>query len=586
MDIRLLGPVQAWRESTQVNLGPRQQRFVLAVLAMEINSLVTVDRLVDLCWPGRPPATARHAIRVNISRLRAVLTTTELARERGGYSLRADPMRVDAHRFRLLNEQARRSALDVDKVCLFRQALSLWRGPALADVATSEVVDRLTCGLTENRLAATEECLEAELRLGRHRAVLDELAELVAQHPYRQGLVALLMKAQYRAGRAVDALLTFRNARALLTRDLGLDPEGRLLRLEQAILRSDPKLDWRGSDGARIAPAQLPAGIADFTGRAGQLAELAALVPDRPAAGPVIVAITGPAGVGKTALAVHWAHRIADRFADGQLYVDLRGFSADEPMSPVEVLGRLLRGLGVSSQDIPDDLEVASAMYRSLLAGNRVLVLLDDAASAEQARPLIPGSAGCLTLVTSRCRLAGLVARNGAHRIALDGLSPDEAADLVARVVGPGRATAERRAIGELARLCGYLPLALRVAAERIAGRARDPIAGSVAELRGANRLTALRVEGDPEAGVAAAIDRTYRTVPPPARRLFERLCTVTDQEITVETAAVLGGLTVEAARAELARLADVHLIEQSGNDRFSVNELLRLYAAERAERG
>jgi DNA-binding SARP family transcriptional activator len=585
VDIRLLGPVQVWRERTQVDVGPRQQRFVLAVLAMEINRVVTVDRLVDLCWPGCPPSTARHAIRVNVSRLRAVLATNELARERGGYLLRADPMLVDAHRFRALTEQARRTARDADRVCLFRRALSLWRGPALADVATPEVVDRLTCGLTENRLAAAEECLESELRLGRHRAVLDELAELAAQHPYRQGLVALLMTAQYRSGRAGDALLTFRNARALLARDLGLDPEGRLLRLEEAILRADPTLDWRGYGVARVSPAQLPAGIADFAGRADKLAHLAGLVPERPAAGPVLVAITGPAGVGKTALAVHFAHRIADRFADGQLYVDLGGFTADEPTAPVAILGRMLRGLGMSRPDIPRDPDVASAMYRSLLAGKRILVLLDDAASAEQARPLLPGSAGCLALVTSRCRLAGLAVRNGAHRIAIGGLAPDDAAELVAGVVGPERAAAERDAVRELTRLCGYLPLALRVAATGIASRAQDPIARTVAALRGPDRLAALRAEGDPQAGVAAALDRTYRVVPPPARRLFERLCLAPEAEVGAAAAAALGGLTVEAARANLARLAEVHLIEQPGDDRFSVSELVRLYGAERARR-
>lgn len=581
MEIRLLGPVQAWRERTQVDLGPRQQRFVLAVLAMEINRIVTVDRLVDLCWPQRPPATARHAIRVNVSRLRAVLATSELAWERGGYVLRADPMRVDAHQFRALTEQARRSAHDVDRVCLFRRALSLWRGPALADVATSEVVARLTCGLTENRLAAAEECLESELSLGRHRAVLDELAELVAQHPYRQGLVALLMTAHYRAGQTADALVTFRNTRALLARDLGLDPEGRLLRLEEAILRSDPNLDWRGHACVRVSPAQLPAGIADFTGRAGELAQLAGLVPDGSA--PAIVVITGLAGVGKTALALHHAHLVADRFADGQLYVDLGGFPAGEPLAPLEILGRILRGLGAAPQSIPNDLDEASALYRSLLAGRQALVVLDDAASAEQARPLIPGSAGCLTLITSRRRLAGLVARNGARRITLDGLSPEDAAGVVANVVGLERAAAERQAVSELTRLCGYLPLALRVAAAGIGSGAPDPIARFVAGLRGPGRLAVLRIEGDPDAGVAAAFARTYRMVPPPARRLFARLCVASHGEISAEAAAVVGGLTVEAARAELARLTDVHLVVQREDDRFSINELLRLYGAERA---
>jgi DNA-binding SARP family transcriptional activator len=245
VEIRLLGPVQAWRDGTRLDLGPRKQRFVLAVLALELNRVVTVDRLVDLAWPEDPPRTARQAIRVCVSRLRAVLATdlARLVTEGHGYRLRADPLRVDAHRFRALVVRARGAPGDDARVRLLREALRLWCGPALTDVATADSAGQLTRGLSESRLVATEECLDAELRLGRHLVVLDELSDLVARHPYQQRFAAQLILAQYRAGRAADALATYRATRAVLTADLGLDPEPRLQRLEQAVLRSDPSLE-------------------------------------------------------------------------------------------------------------------------------------------------------------------------------------------------------------------------------------------------------------------------------------------------------------------------------------------------------
>jgi len=256
MEIRLLGPVEAWCDGVRLNLGPRQQRFALAVLALETNRLVSVDRLVDLTWPSLPPRTARHAIQVSISRLRTVLAAAgtggavQLVTEGCGYVLRLNPLNVDAHHFRALIEQARCYALDADKVSLLRRALRLWRGPALANAGAPEVADQLTRGLTEDRLAAEEECLDAELRIGNHLAVLGALVDLVAQHPYRQRFAAQLMIAQYRAGRPADALATYRTTRAALVRDLGLDPERRLRDLAGAIVRGDPWLDLPATAGS------------------------------------------------------------------------------------------------------------------------------------------------------------------------------------------------------------------------------------------------------------------------------------------------------------------------------------------------
>nr|MDT0659076.1 AfsR/SARP family transcriptional regulator [Micromonospora sp. DSM 115978] len=249
VEIRLLGPVEAWSDGGRLDLGPRQQRFGLAVLALEVNHLVSVGRLVDLTWPTGPPRTARHAVQVNISRLRAVLRATRgaeavaLTTQGDGYALRGDPLIVDAHLFRDLLGRARRSVRDTDRVSLLRQALALWRGPALAGVGAPEITDTLTRGLTEERLAAEEECVDAELRAGNHLGVLGGLVELVARHPHRQRSVAQLMIAQYRAGLTADALATYRSARTAMARDIGLDPGRHLRDLEQAILRGDPGLD-------------------------------------------------------------------------------------------------------------------------------------------------------------------------------------------------------------------------------------------------------------------------------------------------------------------------------------------------------
>jgi DNA-binding SARP family transcriptional activator len=423
---------------------------VLAVLALEVNQLVSVDRLVDLTWPGSPPRTAHHAIHVRVSQLRAVLARAGVGRgdveiiTRGSaYLLQANPMRVDTHRFRALVAEARAHPHDAEKAALFRHALGMWRGPPLADVTTAEVADRLCRGLEETRLVALEECLDAELRIGRHRAVVDELTELAARHPYRQHLLAQLMLALYRAGRAPDALGVYRLARSRLVDELGLDPEPRLQRLESAILCADPALDLSrsqlGSTPPHIVPARLPPDIGSFTGRAEQLAELTSLLPagDTETASLVVIAITGTAGVGKTALAVHWAHQVADQFDGGQLYVSLRGIVRGSPARPIEALAHLLHALGVEPAEVPADLDRAADMYQSLLAGRRALVVLDDAASSAQVRLLLPRSAGCCTLIISRDELADLAATHGAHRIELDVLRPAEADRSLTGILGP-----------------------------------------------------------------------------------------------------------------------------------------------------
>jgi tetratricopeptide (TPR) repeat protein len=333
-----------------------------------------------------------------------------------------------------------------------------------------------------------------------------------------------------------------------------------------------------------VVPRQLPADVPAFTGRARELRKLDGHLRSGGSGGPatgVIRVLEGTAGVGKTALAVRWAHRAADRFPDGQLYVDLRGYATGPPLAPIQALSGFLRALGLSPEQVPSDLDEAAAAYRSRLADRRVLVLLDNAASAEQVRPLLPGGGGCLVLVTSRDQLSGLVARDGARRLALDVLPASEARSLLARTLGAHRVRAEPAAVSELVDLCGRLPLALRIAAANLTG-GRSAIAGYLAQVRGRDRLSALAVAGDEQAAVAAAFDQSYCRLPEPAQRMFRLLGLVAGPDLTPEAAAALAGTTGEEARRALAALAGAHLVEEHVPGRYTCHDLLRAYARDR----
>jgi tetratricopeptide (TPR) repeat protein/transcriptional regulator with XRE-family HTH domain len=333
-------------------------------------------------------------------------------------------------------------------------------------------------------------------------------------------------------------------------------------------------------------PCLLPPDVADFTGRSRHLRQLDALLaaPDGGRASAVVIsAIAGTAGVGKTALAIHWAHRVRDRFPDGQLYVNLRGYAAGAPLRPIQALTGFLRALGVAAEQVPVELEQAAGLYRSLLADKHVLVVLDNAASPAQVRPLLPGSGGCLVLVTSRDRLAGLVARDGARRLSLEVLEASEAVALLARILGRERVVAEPQAAAELARVCGYLPLALRIAAANLTDQPHRSLAGYLAELQAGDRLAALQVDGDEQAAVRAAFDLSYRRLAPETQRLFRLLGLVPGPDVTAAAAAALAETTLEEAGRLLARLAGVHLLAEHARGRYGFHDLLRAYAADRA---
>ncbi|GAB2931519.1 tetratricopeptide repeat protein [Micromonospora polyrhachis] len=618
MEFRLLGRMEALHDGRPVALGRRRERMLLALLLLETGSAVSPDRLANLLWDDAPPATSRASLHTHVSRLRAVLTPFDvpLSSTATGYRVEVDAEQVDAHVFRTLVDRARKLPAPDRRVGPLRDALALWRGPLLADLATDRLRERIGIELTELRLAATELLMASELDRGRHREIVGELTALVAENPLHESYTAQLMLALYRCGRRTDALDAYERIRGRIADDLGLDPGLELQELRTAMLRDDPALTPAAAPApsailvtpapvpaapASPVPAQLPLPVAHFTGRTEALQTLDDHLRDLTAAPTVAVAaITGTGGAGKTALAVTWAHRVAGQFPDGQLYVDLRGYDPGEPKPAAAALDGFLRALGVDRT--PIDLDERAALYRSLLAGRRMLVVLDNARSVEQVRPLLPGSPGSLVLVTSRDDLAALVARDGARRLALDRLTDTEATDLLRRILGDARVDAEPGARVELVRLCAGLPLALRIAAERTgrvdaaepgsrvhAGRTGAPspgrpLADLVAELADrSRRLDVLSFPGDPLTALRVVFSWSYQALPPAAARLFRLLGLYPGPDWDLLAAANLAGLDLDQTGRLIDLLVGAHLVEPGCRGRFQMHDLLREYAAELA---
>jgi DNA-binding SARP family transcriptional activator len=601
MEFGVLGPLQVRSDGRPVPVGAPMQRALLAALLLHANQVVAAEQLIDYLWDQTPPPSARTTLQNYILRLRRLLparperAARELLVTRApGYLLQLRPGELDLDRFQRLVADARASTTQghIERAAsLLRDALALWRGPPLCDVA-SETLGRLHLPrLEDQRLGALEARIDADLGLGLHGELTGELYGLVEEQPLRERFRAQLMLALYRCGRQAEALEVYRSTWRLLHDELGIQPGPDLRRLEQAILCEDSSLDLPAIAAAGYQPAaaispphQLPPAITDFTGRRQHLDELDRLLgseADTPAV--VLSAIAGTAGVGKTALAVHWAHRIRDRFPDGQLYVNLRGYAPTQPMRSIDALAGFLHALGVPAEQVPVDLDEAAGLYRTLLADKRMLVVLDNARDPDQVRPLLPGGPGSLVVVTSRDRLGGLVAREGARRLTLDVLTPEEANQLLAQLLGETRVHAEPAAAAELARACAHLPLALRIAAANLADRPQRSIAGYVAELGQGDRLGALAVAGDEQAAVRVAFDLSYTALAPETRRLFRLLGLVPGPEVTPAAAAALIGALPQQAAQLLDRLASAHLIDQDAAGRFAFHDLLRLYAAERA---
>ncbi|MFE4360786.1 BTAD domain-containing putative transcriptional regulator [Kitasatospora sp. NPDC056800] len=611
MEFRILGSLEVWTGDGRriPSEGSRQERL-LAALLLNADSSVPVARLVDTVWDERPPATATRQVRNLAGVLRRRFAEADpdappvLLTDGRGYRITLTGHRLDARDFtdRLALARAEAAAGRApEAVDGLRSALALWRGPALDGLAVDADAPGAVA-LDELRLTAWEECLDLELALGRHRTAVPELTALVADHPLRERFTGQLMRALHGSGRTPEGLAAYRRFAERLADELGLDPgpELRALHLELLATEPVPAAPARAEEPpaptppaqaqVQSPPAQLPPALATFVGRDAELRALDALLTD-PAdqgAGPTaaacaVCAVSGPAGVGKTTLAVDWAHRVRDRFPDGQLYADLHGYSVDAPLAPRTVLARFLRALGVPGDRIPAAADEAAALYRSRLADRRLLVILDNARDAEQVRPLLPGAPGCRTVVTSRTRLDGLTVRNGARPLVLDVLPAHQALELLARMVGEHRTRAEPRAAAELADACGRLPLALAVTASRLAASPDRSLTDHAAELLDTeHRLSALQIEGDDTSAVRAAFDLSYRSLPGEARDLLRLLALVPAVGIGADAAAALAGAPPAAVRPVLDRLAAAHLLTPEDRDHYRLNDLLRLYAAER----
>jgi tetratricopeptide (TPR) repeat protein len=487
-------------------------------------------------------------------------------------------------------------------------ALALWRGEPLADAGSAELAARETPRLEELRMQALEVWADAKLCLGGHIEVLPELRHQLRAHPLREHLHALLMLALHRSGRQGEAMAAYQNARRILVKELGTEPGAELRELHRQILTDDPALAAPGLVSAQpvpdkavsagpvpgatdavplVVPRQLPGMAAHFTGRTAELAELDGILEQADGRQPgtvVISAIGGMAGVGKTALAVRWAHQAADRFPGGQLYVDLRGFTPSaSPTGPAEAIRGFLDALGVPAERIPLDLAAQAGLYRSLLADRKILIVLDNARDEEQVRPLLPPGPGCLVIVTSRNGLTGLAAAEGASLLSLDVLSDAEARQMLSVRLGADRANAEPDAIADIVRVCGRLPLALAVAAARATTRPALPLPALAAELRDAQvRLDALDT-GDPAASIRTVFSWSYQGLSGPAQRMFRLLGLHPGPDITGPATASLAGITPPQARRLLAELARAHLITEHAAGRYTFHDLLRAYATEQA---
>lgn len=589
--LRLLGPVRAEVEGAPVDLGSPRQRCVLAGLLVDINQVVSPEQMVERVWGDRPPDRALGTLYSYLSRLRRALAPANvgIAREPGGYRLTGAPASVDLHRFRQLAAEARQTD-DESALVLLEQALQLWRGEAFASLDTPWL-NQLRSTLDAERRAAELDRNDLKLRLGQHADLVAGLTSQVTHHQLDERLAGQLMIALYRSGRQADAVRVYRDTRAALVAELGLEPGPELQRLHRRILAADQPVvtvdrPRRRTDRMPV-PRQLPADIADFVGRDEQLVELRDLL-DRSGsdqATPTILAIDGMAGSGKTTLAVRFGHRIARRFPDGQLYVDLRGYAPAPPMTAAEALGRFLRSLGQPASRIPDDEQEAAAAFRSAVADQRMLVLLDNARSAAQVRPLLPGNADCLTVITSRRTLATV---DGARNVHLDVLSEQESLSLLRSLAGSDRIAAEPRAAARLASLCARLPLALRIAGARLVTRPPAPIGTLVEQLDDArHRLDELEVD---DRAMRASFEVSYhalRTSDDPTDRLaadaFVLLGAVEWADTSVPVMAALLDLSRSDARAALERLADDRLLDRSAAGRYRAHDLLRLYAHELA---
>jgi DNA-binding SARP family transcriptional activator len=613
VDFGLLGPLVVRDGTRDVSVSAPRQRALLAALLLEAGRVVGLDALAEVLWEGQPPAGARGALHSAVQRLRSTLgpSGADLIETRApGYLIRVDDGQLDVREFSALAARGQAAAAAgtwAQAADLLREALGLWRGEPLADVPSQLLRDREAPAIKDQRLQALVTRIDADLHLGRQGEILTELRQLVVAHPLQEQFHTQLMLSLYRSGRQADALAAYQDVRRVLARELGIDPGPELRLLHQRILAADSELllpavtEPSGSVSAtlgppapgrsdqaaapeNVVPRQLPAATRHFTGRAEALKALGALAAEAAEASQatVISVIDGTAGIGKTTLALHFAHQVTGQFPDGQLYVNLRGFDPSGPqMTSVEAIRLFLDALAVPAARIPAGLDAQAALYRSLLVGQRMLVLLDNAHDVDQVRPLLPASPGCLVIVTSRSQLTGLVATEGASPLTLDVLTDAEARELLSRCLGSERVADDLAAAGSLIQLCARLPLALSIAAARTSSRPGLTLAALTAGLRDArSRLDELDA-GHATANVRAVFSWSYKQLDPPAARLFRLLGLHPGPDISAAAAASMAGLPPDEGRRGLVELTRAHLLAEHVPGRFSCHDLLRAYAAE-----
>jgi DNA-binding SARP family transcriptional activator/tetratricopeptide (TPR) repeat protein len=623
MWLAVLGPLVVRPAGTEVTIAAAKQRVVLAALAVRANQVVSFDELAETVWDGSPPPTARVTLRNYVKCLRRLLAPADarIVTRDPGYQLRLDAGELDVLQFGELARDGAAAVRAADwprAASLLGAALALWRDEPLSDIPSDALRRETAPRLERIRLQALEGRVDADLNLGRHAELILEVQGHAAEQPLHERFHAQLMLALYRSGRGAEALAAYDRARGLLARHLGAEPGPELRDLHLRMLREDADLavvaagpaTGRGPGAGRPAvPRQLPATARHFAGRARELARLTGLLGedggadggadgdadgdadggagDGAAGVLTIVAIDGTAGVGKTTLATRFAHQVAARFPDGQLYVNLRGFGpAGPPITPAEAIRGFLGALGIQPARIPGDLADQAALYRSLIADRRMLLVLDNARDSAQVRSLLPGGGGCLVLVTSRSQLVSLVAAEGAQLLTVDLLGPAEAHDVLSRHLGLARVAAEPAAAGELAELCARLPLALSVAAARVASRPGFSLADAVGELRNARtRLDALSA-GDAVTDARTVFSWSCRQLGPGTARMFRLLGLHPGPDISEAAAISLAGVLPGEARGALTELAQASLLTVPSPGRFALHDLMRAYAAERAAEG
>ncbi|MFF3272131.1 BTAD domain-containing putative transcriptional regulator [Streptomyces chrestomyceticus] len=650
MDFSLLGPISVTTGSGELALGPAKRSSVLALLLLQPNTTVPLEQLIDSLWEEEPPEHARTVVQGHVSRLRATLARggaeaygIELATHGSAYLLRLPEELIDAHRFAELVALARPEAAPADAVPLLREALGLWRGPALTGTVTSPPFAAAAHALEEQRLAATEALARAHGALGEHEQAAAILYTAAVNNPLREGMVAELMRALFRTGRQSDAMEWFHRTRRLLDEELGVGPGARLKGAYEEILRAeeagaggrgrggtasgtgqgggtngagrtaqgapqeagasdprrttaaDPRVPDQGgrgptggapgrTSGPPAVPRLLPRPPARFLGREQQLAALTTVVQSAvPGESPLAV-VTGPAGVGKTACAVQWSHAYAGAFPDGQLFADLRGFNEGAAAEPVEILRDFLLALGTPPERVPTSAQSASALFRSLVAERRLLVVLDNAQSSAQVRPLLPGGAHCATVVTSRSRLDGLVATDVARPVPVQALGAAEGTALLGAMLGAERVADDPDAAQELVALCDGLPLALRAAAAQLTARPRWRLARLAAALRDERRRLALLSAED--TGVAAALRMSVARLSADDARLLSALAANADGHLNASVAAALAGADPEVIQEGLDRLTEMHLVDEEATDVYTISTLTQLFARDEGPAG